>query len=59
IFHGAMTPDRLYFRRPLPGLGSYRTPVGGIYMCGAGTHPGGGVMAACGRNAAAAVMNDD
>jgi phytoene dehydrogenase-like protein len=58
IFHGAMTPDRLYFRRPLAGLRSYRTPVDGVYMCGAGTHPGGGVMAACGRNAAAVVLGD-
>ncbi|MFQ5634752.1 MAG: phytoene desaturase family protein, partial [Gammaproteobacteria bacterium] len=58
IFHGAMTPDRLLFMRPLPGLGRYRTPVRGVYMCGAGTHPGGGVMGACGRNAAGVILRD-
>ncbi|MGI9343655.1 MAG: phytoene desaturase family protein [Gammaproteobacteria bacterium] len=58
IFHGAMTPDRLYFRRPLPGIGGYGTPIAGLYLCGAGTHPGGGVMGACGRNAAGVIMND-
>ena len=52
IFHGAMSLDRLAFMRPLPGCGHYRTPVTGLYLCGAGTHPGGGVMGACGRNAA-------
>jgi len=58
IFHGAMTPDRLFFMRPLPGLSGYRTPVKGVYMCGAGTHPGGGVMGACGRNAAGVILRD-
>jgi len=58
IFHGAMTPNRLWFRRPLSGLGGYRTPVTGLYLCGAGTHPGGGVMGACGRNAAATILQD-
>jgi len=57
IFHGAMSPDRLWFRRPLGGLGGYRTPVAGLYLCGAGTHPGGGVMGACGRNAAGVVLS--
>ncbi len=52
IFHGAMSLDRLAFMRPLPGWAHYRTPVKGLYLCGAGTHPGGGVMGACGRNAA-------
>jgi phytoene dehydrogenase-like protein len=52
IFHGAMTPDRLLFMRPLPGWSRYRTPIQGLYLCGAGAHPGGGVMGACGRNAA-------
>jgi phytoene dehydrogenase-like protein len=51
-----MTPDRLYFRRPAPGLGGYGTPIDGLYLCGAGTHPGGGVMGACGRNAAGVVL---
>jgi len=57
IFHGTMSPDRLWFRRPLAGLGGYRTPVAGLYLCGAGTHPGGGVMGACGRNAAGVVLS--
>jgi len=58
IFHGAMTPDRLLFMRPLPGWGNYRTPVDGLYLCGAGTHPGGGVTGACGRNAARVILHD-
>ena len=52
IFHGAMTPDRLLMMRPVPGWSRYRTPVKGLYLCGSGTHPGGGVMGAPGRNAA-------
>ena len=58
LFHGAMGPDRLLFLRPLPGWSRYRTPIGGLYLCGAGTHPGGGVMGACGRNAAGEVLRD-
>jgi len=58
IFHGAMTLDRLAFLRPAPGWARYRTPLAGLYLCGAGTHPGGGVMGACGRNAARAVLQD-
>jgi len=58
IFHGAMTLDRLGFMRPLPGCARYRTPIRGLYLCGAGTHPGGGVMGACGRNAAGEVTRD-
>jgi len=58
IFHGAMTPDRLWFRRPVPAAGGYRTPVPGLYQCGAGTHPGGGVMGACGCNAANQILRD-
>jgi phytoene dehydrogenase-like protein len=58
IFHGAMSPDRLAFLRPLPGRSSYRTPLAGLYLCGAGTHPGGGVMGACGRNAARELLRD-
>jgi phytoene dehydrogenase-like protein len=52
IFHGAMSLDRLGFMRPLPGCARYQTPIRNLYLCGAGTHPGGGVMGACGRNAA-------
>jgi phytoene dehydrogenase-like protein len=56
LFHGAMTPDRLAFLRPLPGWARYATPVRGLWLCGAGTHPGGGVMGACGRNAALEIL---
>jgi phytoene dehydrogenase-like protein len=58
IFHGAMSLDRLLFLRPVAGGGRHRTPVEGLYLCGAGTHPGGGVMGACGRNAALEVLRD-
>jgi phytoene dehydrogenase-like protein len=58
IFHGAMGLDRLLFMRPLPGFARYRTPVPGLWLCGAGTHPGGGVMGACGRNAAREILKD-
>jgi phytoene dehydrogenase-like protein len=52
IFHGAMTLDRLGPLRPVPGWSRYATPVPGLFLCASGTHPGGGVMGACGRNAA-------
>jgi len=58
IFHGAMTPDRLLFLRPLVGWSRYRTPLAGLYLCGSGTHPGGGVMGAPGRNAAHEIKRD-
>lgn len=58
IFHGAMSPDRLLFMRPLPDWANYRTPLDGLYLCGAGTHPGGGVMGACGRNAALEIARE-
>lgn len=58
LFHGAMSLDRLLFLRPLPGWSRYRTPIDGLYLCGAGTHPGGGVMGACGRNAAREILRD-
>jgi phytoene dehydrogenase-like protein len=58
IFHGAMSLDRLLFLRPVPGWARYRTPIPGLYLCGAGTHPGGGVMGACGRNAAGEILRD-
>jgi phytoene dehydrogenase-like protein len=57
IFHGAMTLDRLLFLRPVPGWSRYRTPIEGLWLCGAGTHPGGGVMGACGRNAAREILS--
>jgi phytoene dehydrogenase-like protein len=46
------------FMRPTPELARYATPVHGLYLCGAGTHPGGGVMAASGHNAAQQVLRD-
>jgi phytoene dehydrogenase-like protein len=58
IFQGAMTLPQLFFMRPLPGLADYRTPIRDLYLCGAATHPGGGVMGACGRNAAREILRD-
>ncbi|MEX0755494.1 MAG: NAD(P)/FAD-dependent oxidoreductase [Actinomycetota bacterium] len=56
--HGDMSPDQLLFLRPIRGYGSYRSPIDGLYLCGAGTHPGGGVTGANGRNCAARVLRD-
>ena len=58
IFHGAMFTNQLFASRPAPGLGGYRTPIKGLYLCGAGTHPGGAVMGACGHNSAQALLAD-
>ncbi|KAJ1141090.1 hypothetical protein NDU88_007426 [Pleurodeles waltl] len=58
IFHGSMSLDQLYFGRPAPGYSNYRSPVQGLYLCGSGTHPGGGVMGASGRNAAMVALKD-
>lgn len=58
IFHGALSLDQLYSLRPLLGHGNYRGPVKGLYMCGAGTHPGGGVTGAPGHNAAREILRD-
>lgn len=58
IFHGAMGLDALFAFRPAPGWARYRSPLRGLYLGGAGAHPGGGVMGAAGRNAAAAVLAD-
>ena len=58
IFHGDMTLDQLFCMRPVAGWAQYRTPIHGLYLCGAGTHPGGGVMGAPGHNAARAVLTD-
>jgi phytoene dehydrogenase-like protein len=58
IFHGEITPDQLFSLRPTPECARYRTPVEGLYLCGSGTHPGGGVMGAPGHNAAQAVLHD-
>jgi phytoene dehydrogenase-like protein len=58
IFQGELTFDQLLFNRPFPGYAQYRGPVKGMYMCGSGTHPGGGVMAAPGANAAREILRD-
>ena len=56
--HGDMGPDQALSFRPVPGWASYRTPIHGLYICGAGTHPGGGVSGAPGYNGAHAVLED-
>jgi phytoene dehydrogenase-like protein len=58
IFHGEMTLDQQYVLRPVPGWGRYRTPISGLYLCGSGAHPGGGVTGAPGYNGARAVLED-
>jgi phytoene dehydrogenase-like protein len=58
IMQGAMTLSSLSFMRPVPGYADYRTPLRGLYLCGAATHPGGGVMGACGYNAAREILRD-
>jgi phytoene dehydrogenase-like protein len=58
IFHGDLGPDQLYFMRPVAGWAQYRTPIRNLYLCGSGTHPGGGVMGAPGYNAAREIIND-
>ncbi|MBI2073779.1 MAG: NAD(P)/FAD-dependent oxidoreductase [Gemmatimonadetes bacterium] len=58
IFQGEMALDQLFFMRPVPGWARYGTPVRGLYLCGAGAHPGGGVTALPGYHAARAVLRD-
>jgi phytoene dehydrogenase-like protein len=58
IFHGDLRLEQLFFMRPVPGWAQYRTPIRGLYLCGAGAHPGGGVTGAPGRNAAQQVLRD-
>ncbi|MFZ5725882.1 MAG: phytoene desaturase family protein, partial [Pseudomonadota bacterium] len=58
IMHGNMSLDQLWAARPVLGNGGYRGPVKGLYMCGAGTHPGGGVTGAPGHNAAQVILRD-
>jgi phytoene dehydrogenase-like protein len=57
-FHGQMGLDQMLFMRPVAGYGQYRTPIENLYLCGAGTHPGGGVTGAPGYNAAREVLKD-
>lgn len=58
IFHGKLTLNQLFSARPLLGLGNYRTPIKGLYLCGSGTHPGGGVTGIPGHNAAREMLRD-
>ena len=58
IFQGEQDIAQMAFMRPTPGLAKYSTPLHGLYLCGAGTHPGGGVMAASGHNAAQRILKD-
>jgi phytoene dehydrogenase-like protein len=58
IFHGALQLDQMFSARPVLGHGNHRAPIAGLYMCGAGTHPGGGVTGAPGHNAAREILRD-
>jgi phytoene dehydrogenase-like protein len=58
IFHGALALDQLFWARPVLGHADYRTPVPGLYLCGSGAHPGGGVTGLPGRNAAREILAD-
>ena len=58
IFQGAMSLRQMFCLRPVAGYADYRTPIRGLYLCGAATHPGGGVMGACGYNAAQIILRD-
>src|SRR5436309_650015 len=58
IFHGDLSLGQLFLGRPVPGWARYRTPVRGLYLCGAGVHPGGGVTGAPGYNAAQQILRD-
>ena len=58
IFQGAMPLHQLFSLRPVAGWSDYRTPVGGLYLCGSAAHPGGGVMGACGLNASREMLRD-
>jgi phytoene dehydrogenase-like protein len=56
LYHGELTLDQILFMRPVPGWSRYRTPIEGLYLCGSGTHPGGGIPGAAGRNAAHEIL---
>jgi phytoene dehydrogenase-like protein len=58
IFQGELTLQQMFFLRPVPGWAKYRTPIEGLWQCGSGTHPGGGVMGASGRNAALNILGE-
>jgi phytoene dehydrogenase-like protein len=54
--HGELAFDQFFLVRPVPGAAQHRTPLPGLYLCGAGCHPGGGIMGTAGRNAARQVL---
>jgi phytoene dehydrogenase-like protein len=56
--HAELALDQFFMMRPVPGAAQYQTPVEGLYLCGAGCHPGGGVMGTAGRNAARKVLGE-
>jgi len=56
--HAELALDQFFLLRPVPGATQYRAPVPGLFLCGAGCHPGGGVMGLAGRNAAQALMRE-
>ena len=58
IFQGELSLQQMFFLRPVPAWSKYRTPVRGLYQCGSGTHPGGGVMGAPGRLSALTILKD-
>src|SRR5579862_475676 len=59
IFHGEMSLDQMFVMRPVAGWSRYQMPIHGLYLCGSGAHPGGGVMGAPGYNAARAILKGD
>jgi len=58
IFHGELSADQLFLQRPVPGYSDYRSPLAGLYQCGASCHPGGGVSGVPGHNAAREILRD-
>jgi phytoene dehydrogenase-like protein len=58
LFHGRLTLEQMFNMRPVPGYSDYRTPIDGLYICGSGAHPGGGVMGTPGLNSARAIIKD-
>lgn len=59
IFHGQLTPNQLFSARPVLGHADHRMPLKGLYLCGSGAHPGGGVTGGPGHNAAAIILQDN
>lgn len=56
--HGSINLDQIYWSRPVPGWSRHKTPLNGLFLCGAGAHPGGGVMGAAGRNCANVILKE-